>query len=426
MSGCSFDQAAAPDRLRQAADAVAAAAGIAAETYPTRKALRLPLGVHRWTGRRGQLVLPDGQTIDLDAGTAVIADALQLLDDLPRNPLSQLPAPATPIRPAPASRPPRDGLEGTRFSIARYNQGTDLVALLESYGGRVVHRSRSGGAVLACPCGRHAHGDATPSLEVKPATSSRYGRFVAHGYAPGCLFFTERGQVIDAFGVFCRLEQLTPAEAVRRLARGSQTASHGAGRGGLTSSSCGAARTRCGRRPAMTAASLAHLRYDAHEPLPAFRERQRQAYQAGKSAWRDSQITAQALQLYEELVRFVGANRFAWVKEQTLAGELRRSASTIKRWMQQLVEANLIRRERRFGATSLTYITAYEPDADVDTPLEQAADAALPAAESSSGGAPGHACRRRARGALGRGARGERGGKQRRSETSRSFFWVHG
>src|ERR671933_231147 len=140
----------------------------------------------------------------------------------------------------------------------------------------------------------------------------------------------------------------------------------------------------------MTAASLAHLRYDPQEPLPAFRERQRHAFQVGKAAWRDAQITAQALQLYEELVRFVGANRFAWVKEATLADELRRSASTIKRWMQQLVDAHLIRRERRFGATSLTYITAYdaaEPDAPeapaVDADVLSAADPApvvLPAA----------------------------------------------
>ena len=125
----------------------------------------------------------------------------------------------------------------------------------------------------------------------------------------------------------------------------------------------------------MSAASLAHLRYDMHEPLPAFRERQRHAYQAGKAAWRDAQITAQALQLYEELVRFVGANRFAWVKEETLALALRRSGSTIKRWMQQLVDANLIRRERRFGATSLTYITAYDADAAPDAAMGQAVDA---------------------------------------------------
>jgi hypothetical protein len=124
----------------------------------------------------------------------------------------------------------------------------------------------------------------------------------------------------------------------------------------------------------MTAAGLAHLRYDAHEPLPAFRERQRHAYQAGKAAWRDARITAQALQLYEELVRFVGANRYAWVKEETLVLELRRSASTIKRWMQQLVDANLIRRERRFGATSLTYITAYD-DAEPPALLESAVEA---------------------------------------------------
>src|ERR687894_1244819 len=131
----------------------------------------------------------------------------------------------------------------------------------------------------------------------------------------------------------------------------------------------------CRRRPAMTAAPLTHLRYDAHEPLAAFRERQRHAYQAGKDAWRDAQITAQALQLYEELVRFVGANRYAWVKEETLAVELRRSASTIKRWMQQLVDANLIRRERRFGATSLTYLTAYDAAAESPAPVEPAMEA---------------------------------------------------
>ncbi len=61
-------------------------------------------------------------------------------------------------------------------------------------------------------------------------------------------------------------------------------------------------------------------------------------------------------------MRFVGANRFTWVKEATLAVELHRSMSTIKRWMQQLVVARLIRRDRRFGATSLTYIVAYDVD----------------------------------------------------------------
>ena len=51
------------------------------------------------------------------------------------------------------------------------------------------------------------------------------------------------------------------------------------------------------------------LAYDAHETFDAFRARQRQAYQAGKLAWRSRQITAEALQLYETLVRSVGTHR---------------------------------------------------------------------------------------------------------------------
>ena len=113
----------------------------------------------------------------------------------------------------------------------------------------------------------------------------------------------------------------------------------------------------------MTAATFhpTQLRYNPHETRETFQARQRHAYQAGKGAWRAGLINAQALQLYEELVRYVGGNRCAWVKEETLAAELHRSASTIKRWMQQLVQAGLIRRGRRFGATSLTALTAYDP-----------------------------------------------------------------
>ena len=214
-----FDHAVAPDRLRQVADDVAAVAGVAAETYPTRKALRLPLGVHRWTGRRGHLVLLDGQTIDLDTGIPGIAEALTVLDDLPRNAISRLPPPTPAIPPAPASQRAQDGLDDVRFSIARDNQGT----------GRVAQHYRNGGALLACPYGGHADGNATPSLEVQPATRRRYGRFVALVYAPGCVFFTEHGQVIDAFGVFCRLEHLTPAEAMRRLVADRQATRSGAG-----------------------------------------------------------------------------------------------------------------------------------------------------------------------------------------------------
>ena len=102
------------------------------------------------------------------------------------------------------------------------------------------------------------------------------------------------------------------------------------------------------------------LSYDPTETFEAFQARQRHAYCRGKAAWRARQISGQALQLYDELVRYVGTHQFCWVKEETLAAQLGRSLSTIKRWMQQLAHANLIHRERRFGGSSLTYVTAYE------------------------------------------------------------------
>src|SRR5690349_13498032 len=95
------------------------------------------------------------------------------------------------------------------------------------------------------------------------------------------------------------------------------------------------------------------------EPRETFQARQRQAYNAGKVAWRDDRINGQALQLYEELVRRVGANLYCWIGEETLAMELGRSTSTIKRWMRQLIAARLIRRDRQFGHTTHTYISAY-------------------------------------------------------------------
>ncbi len=109
-----------------------------------------------------------------------------------------------------------------------------------------------------------------------------------------------------------------------------------------------------------------HLLYNAHETLEEFRERQCRAYHTGKLAWREGLINGQALQLYNELVRCVGANKFAWVKEDTLAELLGRSVSTIKRWMSQLVSAELIRRGRRFGTSSLTYIVAYNQSSDLE------------------------------------------------------------
>ena len=56
-----------PTRLRRLADTLAQDAGVAAETYPSGRMLRLPLGVHRGSGQRGRLVLQDTAALDLDA-----------------------------------------------------------------------------------------------------------------------------------------------------------------------------------------------------------------------------------------------------------------------------------------------------------------------------------------------------------------------
>src|SRR5215213_6306128 len=93
----------------------------------------------------------------------------------------------------------------------------------------------------------------------------------------------------------------------------------------------------------------AYILHDPRETFEQFQARQRAAYQAGKWAWREGAISSQALQLYDELVRVVGANTVGWIKEETLAERLRRSVCTIRRWMRQLVQADLIRRGRRFG-----------------------------------------------------------------------------
>jgi hypothetical protein len=209
-----FDEPTHPERLRLLAENLITALGLAAETYPTRKTLRLPLGLHRRARRRGTLLLPTGVAFNLDAGGDVLGGALAAIAALPRNRTAQLPQ-----LPPPAPRPryTHPNVAPTTESIIEaYNQATDLVALLESYGGKIAQLGR-GRTLLHCPCPNHAHGDARPSLEVQPAKKARYGQHVAIGHAPGCQFATERGQVMDAFRVFCTWEGLTPLEAVERL-----------------------------------------------------------------------------------------------------------------------------------------------------------------------------------------------------------------
>ncbi len=110
----------------------------------------------------------------------------------------------------------------------------------------------------------------------------------------------------------------------------------------------------------MTASAVPHYVYDSHETAEHFRARQRLAYAAGRCAWRERLIKAQLLPFYEALVGYVGQNQYAWVKEQTLADEFAVHVATIKRWLSKLEDAGLIRRQRRFATSSLTYITAYD------------------------------------------------------------------
>jgi predicted transcriptional regulator len=106
--------------------------------------------------------------------------------------------------------------------------------------------------------------------------------------------------------------------------------------------------------------------------LEQFFVRKRDALQAGECAWREGTIKAHHQKLYERLVDAVGAHAYCWVKVETLAGEFGVDDSTIKRWLATLDRANLIRRQRQYGVSSRTYITAYDQRVST-TETEQAA-----------------------------------------------------
>jgi len=212
-----LDQPAAPARARQLAAQIERIAQLGeVEKYPTKQTLRIPFGRHTHTKQRGYLLLQDGRTINLDTSLATVHEAIALVAALPRNSAAKLPELPAPPHPT-HSQTRQEPLGMTDNPIHEYNQGTDLVALLESYGGRIAEQPRSGKIILHCPCGQHKNRDHRPSLEVQPARRARYGRAVAVGHAPGCLFYTEQRQVIDAFSVYCKLEGVTPKEALQRL-----------------------------------------------------------------------------------------------------------------------------------------------------------------------------------------------------------------
>ncbi len=212
-----LDQPTAPNRARHLAVQIARRAQLGSvETYPTKQPLRIPFGRHSWTQQRGSLLLQDGQTINLDTSLAAVHAAIAHVAVLPRNSTVNLPTLPPPPRPT-ASQTRQEPRGASDNPIHAYNQGTDLVALLERYGGRTAEQLRNGKTIVHCPCGQHKNGDQRASLEVQPARSDRYGRAVAVGHAPGCLFYTEQRQVVDAFAVYCTLEGLTPNAAFQQL-----------------------------------------------------------------------------------------------------------------------------------------------------------------------------------------------------------------
>ncbi len=189
---------------------------------PTRSARMLRPGArHTWTGKRDCLLLPNGRSIDLDRGTQVMRDARGAIAGLPQNAATRLPhLPVAPIRET-RHQTCQERAGAPINPIYHYNRTTNLLDLLERYGGRIAEHYRDGGAVLHCPCGQHQHHVAHASVQVQPARNTvRYGRYVAIGHAPSCRFYAEHRQVIDSFTVSCRLAGMSPSEALHCMTAG--------------------------------------------------------------------------------------------------------------------------------------------------------------------------------------------------------------
>lgn len=209
-----------PARLRQLAENIAIACDMQAETYPTRKAIRLPFGIHRWTGKRGMLFVVGATPLELDSGNNVVHEAIRRVSSLPLNHSDVVPQMKLQSdKPLDSARENRsNSRENSENSIRDYNHATDIIQLLQGFGGRIAEYLHNGGALMHCPCPFHKHADARASIEVRPTKNKdRYGDFIIFGYVPGCVFYTERGQVWDAFSAYCKLHGLEADEAIKRL-----------------------------------------------------------------------------------------------------------------------------------------------------------------------------------------------------------------
>ena len=59
--------------------------------------------------------------------------------------------------------------------------------------------------------------------------------------------------------------------------------------------------------------------YDAGETVEQFAARQRQAFAAFELAWREGRVSLKLKGYYDQLVRDVGANAYAWWSEERWA-----------------------------------------------------------------------------------------------------------
>jgi hypothetical protein len=204
----------------------------AAEISPTHKALRLPGGRHTWMGNRGRLLLQIGDSIDLDRGTQAMRDARGAIAGLPQNAAARLPhLPVAPPREI-ARQTRQERLHAPINPIYHDNHTTDMIGLLERYGGRIAEQRPNGSIVLHGPCGQHQHHDAHASSEIRPARNTvRYGRYVAIGHAPPCRVYAEHRHVIDSFTVSCHLAGMSPLKALHCISRPGMGAPAGADSG---------------------------------------------------------------------------------------------------------------------------------------------------------------------------------------------------
>lgn len=201
------------DLLRELAERVKQAAGVAGDAFPTGQDVRLPLQLHlRAPGgpQRFPLLLQMGERIPADEPFAALTRLREVTR--PNTPeqivaaLAQLPPVPRPPRPKPA-HPSKVRPHHARSVITWFNRTFELGDLLDE----ARRRGRGKGPYL-CPF----HDDHDPSLAVWAREDGREVCY-CHSRSSGC--WAAEAPWRDAFDVYCHLHSLTTEEAVRRLAK---------------------------------------------------------------------------------------------------------------------------------------------------------------------------------------------------------------